>query len=453
MGIAAIIRASGSLWAARRAAPALIALAGALGCSDPETGPEEVVPPEAPPVDCSVPAKKQRLVSLMNDVYLWYKEIPVVDPAAYDSPEALLDALVFKDIDKWSHLSPKEESDAYYVEGRRIGLGIRMKYDVDDSVRIALVYPGSPADNAKMVRGDRILTINDKTIAEIEAGELWETILGPDVDGVVTKMQIERLGGDTADLTMTKREFTFATTHTSRIFPAGDRVVGYLLFDRFLGISIKELDEVFASFKAGGVNELVLDLRYNGGGLIDVALHLGNLIGGDPAEGKLFSSIVHNDKHAGWNRKQIFAAAEGALDLKRIFIIATGSTASSSELLINGLFPHMDVTLIGDTTYGKPVGSGAWTDCDIVIRPISFRMLNDAGRGDFYDGIPPTCRAKDDLALPFGDETEASLAEALHVMRYGACSLSASAPPLDPSMDGAKRRIPLRGFREELGAF
>jgi hypothetical protein len=453
MGIAAVIRASGGIWAARRAAAPLIALACTFGCSDPETAPAGDVNPVTPPVDCSVPAKNQRLLNLMRDVYLWYQEVPVVDPSAYASPEALLDALVFKDIDRWSYISPKEESDAYYVEGRRIGLGIRMKYDIDDAVRIALVYPGSPADDVKMVRGDRILTINDKTIAEIDAGELWETILGPDVDGVVTKMKIERLGGDTADLTMTKREFTFATTHTSRIFPVGDRVVGYLLFDRFLGISIKELDEVFASFRAGGVNELVLDLRYNGGGLIDVALHLGNLIGGEPVEGDLFSSIVYNDKHTGWNRKQIFAAAEGALDLKRVFIIATGATASSSELLINGLIPHMAVTLIGDTTYGKPVGSGAWTDCDIVTRPISFRMLNDEGRGDFYDGISPSCRAKDDLAVPFGDETEASLAEALHVMRYGACSLSASAPPLDPSTARATRRIPLRGFREELGAF
>jgi C-terminal peptidase prc len=427
-----------------------------MGCSDPETEPQPVTPPPTEPtVDCSVPAKNRRLYDLMKDVYLWYDQVPVVDPASFDSPEALLDALVYKDVDRWSHVAPKQVADAYYVEGRSIGLGIRMKYDVDDAVRIALVYPESPADDVDIKRGDRILSINGKTIAEIEEEELWDTILGPDDEGVEVTMKIERLtGGDAAEVAMTKRSFVLSTTPVSRVFSAGDRTVGYVLFDRFLETSVKELDGVFASFKESGVNEVVLDLRYNGGGLISVALHLGNLLIGKKNEGELFAKILHNDKKSGWNHDQIFAAAENALDLKRVFIIATGSTASSSELLINSLFPYMDVKIIGDATYGKPVGSGAWADCDIEIRPISFRMLNDEGRGDYYNGISQMCLAHDGLVLPLGDEAEASLAEALQVMRNGQCTMSPTAPYLEPAKLGAASRRELRwkGFQAEVGA-
>jgi hypothetical protein len=429
-----------------------LALGASAGCSDPE--PEEMVAPAPEPeVDCSTPAKNQRLFALMKDAYLWHEKVPDVDPAAYESPQALLEDLVYADVDRWSSITPKEVSAAYYNEGQRVGLGIRTRFDTDDTLRFSLIYAGSPADDAALKRGDRILAINGKTIDEIEAEELWGTILGPDEEGVDVSMKVERQGGGEEDIAMTKRVFTFETTHTYRVFPSAGRTVGYLLFDRFLGTSNDELDAVFASFKQAGVDELVLDLRYNGGGLIDVALHLANLIAGNTSDGELFTRIVHNDNHPGWNKDQIFAARENGLNIKRIFIITTGLSASSSELLINGLYPHIDVRLIGEATYGKPVGSGAWTDCDIVIRPISFRMINAAGRADYFNGLNADCFAEDGLDLPLGDETEASLAEALHFMRNGSCSLKAAPTGLESQAARVRRTIPRRGFDAEVDVF
>lgn len=444
---------NGLFWKGLSVTSLLAALAIAPGCSDPDAPGEPAEPPPAE-VDCSIPAQNQRLFNLMKDAYLWYEEVPEVDPSTYASPQDLLADLVHKDIDRWSSISPKEVSDAYYVEGRRIGLGIRTRYDTDgETVRLSLVYAGSPAADAELKRGDRILAINEKTIAEIEAEELWDTILGPDKEGVGVTMKVERLGGEVDDVAMEKREFSFTTTYAHRVFPHAGRTVGYLMFDRFLGISKDELDAVFTSFKAGGVNDLVLDLRYNGGGLIDVALHLANLIHGAPSEGDLFTRILHNDKHPNWNKDQVFAPSEHGLDLKRIFIIAAEGTASSSELLINGLFPHMEVRLIGAATYGKPVGSGAWNDCDQVIRPISFRMLNSEARGDYFNGLSPDCSVEDDLNYQLGDETEASLAEALHFMQHGSCSLRASPLVVSDPAPRARRLIPQRGFQAEIDSF
>jgi hypothetical protein len=432
--------------------PLVAALAVSSGCSEPDTE-EPAAPAPAAEVDCSTPAKNKRLFDLMKDAYLWYEKVPDVDPAAYESPQALLDDLVFAGIDRWSSIAPREVTAAYYGEGRRVGLGIRTRFALDDTLRFSLIYAGSPADDAKLKRGDRILAINGKTIAEIEAEELWGTILGPEEEGIEASMQVERLGGAVEDIAMTKRSFKFETTHTHRVFSHAGKTVGYLLFDRFLSTSDAELEAVFASFKEDGVNELVLDLRYNGGGLVDVALHLASLIAGKQAEGALFTSILHNDKHPNWNKDQIFAASDNSLDLKRIFIIATGLTASSSELLINGLFPHIDVALIGEATYGKPVGSGAWNDCDNVLRPISFRMANAQGRADYFNGLSADCFAEDDLDLQLGDETEASLAEALHFMSYGSCSLHAAPFELDAASKRARRTIPRRGLDAEIDSF
>jgi C-terminal processing protease CtpA/Prc len=360
---------------------------------------------------------------------------------------------VFADIDRWSSIALKEVSAAYYGEGRRVGLGFRTRFDADDTLRLSLIYAGSPADDAKLQRGDRVLAINNKTIDEIEAQDLWATVLGPEEEGVDVTMKIERLGGAVEDIAMEKRVYEFETTHTHRVFSHAGKTVGYLLFDRFLSTSGAELEAVFASFKQAGVDELVLDLRYNGGGLIDVAHHLGSLIAANPSEGELFTRVLHNDKHPDWNKDQLFIKQKNGLDLQRIFIIATGATASSSELLINGLFPHIEVRLIGEATYGKPVGSGAWTDCDLVIRPISFRLANAEGRADYFNGLSPDCFAEDDIDLPLGDETEASLAEALHFMSYGSCSLHAGPIDLAVEEGRARRTIPWRGLDAEIDAF
>ncbi len=149
--------------------------------------------------------------------------------------------------------------------------------------------------------------------------------------------------------------------------------------------------------KAAGATELVLDLRYNGGGLVDVAVHLASLIGGTRTNGQVMLNYVHNDKIGPvLNKTTRFTSPDEALNLQRLVVITTRSSASASELVINSLRPFIPVTVIGDTTYGKPVGQYGLRFCDKVLYPVAFSIKNANLEGDFFDGIAVDCAAGDD---------------------------------------------------------
>jgi C-terminal processing protease CtpA/Prc len=174
--------------------------------------------------------------------------------------------------------------------------------------------------------------------------------------------------------------------------------------------------------KEAGVQDLVLDLRYNGGSLVDVAVHLSSLVGGAVTRGNVFAEFRHNDRNTRYNETLRFEEADQALNLSRLFVIATQSSASASELVINSLRPFIPVTVIGDRTYGKPVGQYGFEFCEKVLAPVAFKLVNADGAGDFFDGIAADCAAPDDIEHDLGAADEGSLAEALYVIRTGSCS-------------------------------
>ena len=187
---------------------------------------------------------------------------------------------------------------------------------------------------------------------------------------------------------MVKRLVTIPTVSLTRVVDVDGRKVGYLFFRNFVQPSTAALTEAFAALKAAGATELVLDLRYNGGGLVDVAVHLGSLIGGTRTNGQVMLNYVHNDKIGPTlNKTTRFANPEQALNLQRLVVITTRGSASASELVINSLRPFMPVTIIGDTTYGKPVGQYGLRFCDKVLYPVAFSIKNANLEGDFFDGL------------------------------------------------------------------
>jgi hypothetical protein len=156
-----------------------------------------------------------------------------------------------------------------------------------------------------------------------------------------------------------------------------------------------------------------------------VAQYLAGLIGGYRTEGQVFTQFFHNDKNAALNRVMRFGLPEHALGLERVIVITTRSSASASELLINALRPFIDVVIVGETTYGKPVGQYGFDFCDKVLVPVAFTLRNALGYGDYFGGFAPDCAAADDYEHPLGDVAEASLAEALHFIDTGRCSAAA----------------------------
>jgi hypothetical protein len=198
--------------------------------------------------------------------------------------------------------------------------------------------------------------------------------------------------------------------------------VGYLDYTQFVTYSENDLAAAVTSFANQGATELVLDLRYNGGGDVATARDLASMIAGARVAGQVFAGLRFNDKNQAKNQNILFTAPAGATpNLSRVVIIASSGTASASELVINGLKPFMNVVLIGDTTYGKPYGFEPFEYCGTVYNAVNFESVNALGAGGYTSGIPPTCPANDDLDHQLGDPNEGELAAALSYISTGQC--------------------------------
>lgn len=407
---------------------------------------------------CSVPEQNEYLYHLMKDRYLWYEQVPNLDFTEFRSPEALLEAMVHEEKDPWSYITEPADFSKYYDEGLQMGLGFGVRYDEEGNRRVRYVYIDSPAGRAGLKRGDITLEINGKTVEEISAEGLWDSIHGPDEVGAPYFLKIRDTEGNTRDLYMTKEWFTVNTVLHHEVIEVNGEPCGYLAFKAFIYPSEDELAAVFTEFAEAGITELILDLRYNGGGLVYVSGVLANHIAGAKTVGETYNRMVYNDRHGNWNRSISYPSAAPALDLDRVVVITSPYTCSASELVVNGLHPFIDVHLVGDTTCGKPVGmDGGYEFCGKQFVTVNFQSENADGYGDYFDGIPPDCEAGDDLSRDFGDPEEASLKAAIDFLTFGQCTPE----PLDRKIDrrramGCANRMgepEHRGFRREVDGF
>ena len=389
------------------------------------------------PRNCTRTSQNLFVRDVLDEYYLWYRELPRVNPANYASPEAYLEAVRYRPLDStFSYITSRAANDAFYGESQFVGFGFSTQ-TTETELNVLQVFPDSPASEAGMTRGDRIFEINGRTVADLVRAGTIGSAFGASEAGVSSAVAVRSRQGVERRFTMTKRVVTIPTVSLTRTFQVDGRTVGYLLFRNFVTPSYAALDEAFAALREARATELVIDLRYNGGGLVDVAVHLGSLVGGTFTQGRVFAEYQHNDRNTALNETLRFESPPQALGLSRLVVITTRSSASASELLINSLRPHLPVVVIGDATYGKPVGQYSFDFCDKVLAPVSFSLVNADGQGDFFGGIAPTCVAADDIEHDLGAADEASLSEALFYIRTGSCSVrstsSAASRGLRPS--------------------
>jgi len=387
--------------------------------------------------------------------YYWYKELPSPDPASFSSPEAYLDAVRYRTLDSsFSYITSKASSDAFYSDSQFIGFGLSYKQTSDTELRLVQTFPGSPAADAGMDRGDYLVSVNGKAVADLlRTGEI-NTVFGAEQVGVTADVAWRDTQGRQRSATLAKRLVTIPTVSQTAVLDAGSSRVGYIHFRNFVQPSVDALNTAFTQVRDAGATELVLDLRYNGGGLVSVAQHLAGLIGGDPLVGKVFVQFTHNDKQTSRNTAYNFEAKAQALGVSRLVVIATRGSASASEAVINGLRPYMDVKVVGDRTYGKPVGQYGFDFCAKVLYPVAFLVTNARGEADYFDGIPADCAAADDIDHPLASPQEASLAEALYVVRRGHCSGQADAEAeVQARLRERVRAIPTDPWRQLLNAW
>ena len=261
--------------------------------------------------------------------------------------------------------------------------------------------------------------------------------------GTTTTAAIEftKPDGSIATINLSKTEFTANSVLYDTVYHTtdGSKKVGYFVFNQFFGATSRaELANVFSYFQQQGINELIVDLRNNRGGVTQTQDTLADLIAPQSANNQMMYQYLYNDslqagkfpllaKYFGIYGGNPFAPENniikykkaGSLNLSRVFFIVTSSTASASELLINNLRPYMDVKLVGDTTYGKPVGFFPIDIYNYSIYPISFKTVNSAGSADYYSGFAPDKLTPDGADKNWGDLEEPSLVTALNYIITG----------------------------------
>jgi C-terminal peptidase prc len=394
------------------------------------------------PRNCSVPSENSYVRAVLDQYYLWYRDLPAANPADYASPEAYLEAVRVRPRDTtFSYITSSAVNQAFYGDSQFVGLGISTQTGASE-LRVLQVFPDSPASEAGMSRGDHITEINGRSVEDlVTTGDIGGAF-GASDPGVEASMVFRPRDGEPRRITITKRVVTIPTVSLTRTFQIDGRTVGYLFFRNFVTPSYAALDDAFAALKEAGATELVIDLRYNGGGLVDVATHLAGLVGGVVTNGRVFAEFRHNDKNARLNETLRFDSPASALTLSRLFVITTRASASASELVINGLRSHIPVVVVGTTTYGKPVGQYGFNFCDKVLAAVSFSLVNADGQGDYFDGIAPTCTAADDPEHDLATGDEASLGEVFRYIRTGQCST----PPTAGAEARSLRERPGRAY-------
>ena len=404
------------------------------GCTGGEAGPSRFA------LLCTLDHQKQAVADLMQEWYLFNDEVEQqqayanLDLSQFATPEALLASLLYRPerFDRnFSFITTPQVDQQFFGAGQFVGFGFGSKFadsPMNTDLRLAQIIAGSPAQAAGLARGQRIVTIDGRTIAEIVQAEGLGAALGPNDIGVMRSFRMRRPDASEFDVDITKAVITLDPLPQATTITAGTTSVGYLDFRTFVSTADDELRQAFAQFQADNVTALIVDLRYNGGGLVSTARLLTNLIGGFIADGQVQAQSLHNSAKSARNQTTVFETQASSLTLlNTVVFITTGSSASASELVINALEPHTVVGLVGAKTFGKPVAQGAFSYCSgqYLLRPVVFETVNSLGAGQFYDGLPVDCPAADELERAIGDPLEASLASALGLVETGSCPVSA----------------------------
>lgn len=396
----------------------------------------------------------QTIYDIMSVYYLWNNNLPRYRRSEKRNPESYFESLLYTD-DKWSFIfDDYEELDAE-LEGTPYSMGYSPQfhyYNGTSNVMILVeyVYPNSPAEAAGLKRGDIILEVNGKEMTPDNYYDLYSEESATYTLGIYNAATNQFDDGEKISITATEVEAD-PTVYDTIIDVAGKKV-GYLVYTQYINSEkyISHIDEIFDKYIVSGVKDLILDLRYNGGGDVTAAQHLAsNIVPTTVVEGKkVFTSFVYNDiltdayKGDDENFSVKFENTGHNANMENLYVLGTQGTASASELTTIGLMPYMNVTLIGENTYGKCTGmfvfdkreQGCSGLNNWAIAPITMKYANADGYTDFVDGLTPDYKVKDDLlsAYQFGDLNDPMLATAVSLISGDANPLSAKAAHIKP---------------------
>ncbi|WP_462249135.1 S41 family peptidase [Ekhidna sp.] len=427
----------------------LLLIGLAVGCSSDD----------AVPVDTEV---KRFIWTAMNQFYYWQSDVSELNDANaavlnafvddYDTPEDLFqDVLFSQDRFSWmvsDFVALEESFEGFNEFGYNFGL-VRINDDGDLLGYVRYVIDGGPAENVGLVRGDLFTEVNGQTLnLSNYVSLLFETST---ITLKLTEIVDNALVATSEEVTMSAApDFFENPIFMSSVIEVDGSKVGYLVYNSFIlnNQYNTEMNNVIAQFNSEGIEDFILDLRYNSGGSLTSSRILSGMIYGNAGSEDVLGSIIYNEKLSDFNTdltflteipvfndqgEQVSNSAMNRLNLNKIYVLTSSSTASASEFVIAGLLPFMDVTLIGDQTVGKNVGSITLYDSEdylkssslnpnhtYAIQPIISQLANSEGFTDYIDGFTPDVQLReidflDDLK-PLGDLSEPLLAEALSMI-------------------------------------
>ncbi len=399
----------------------------------------------------------------LNDLYYWQSNVPNlsddISTDAYQSlilnntPETLFDRLLYQKgvVDRNSILRDDYTELENLLSGVSVSSGARFatgSFSGSNRLFFVTLYvePNTSAAEAGIKRGDIFIGANGQDFTENNYQDLLsQSTLELDLATVTVDENGTTIGSSGNTITVQTSEFQENPLVFNKVIEENGKKIGYVVFNSFDREFNDELNQVFGELKAEGVSELILDLRYNRGGDVEMASYLASMIYGGGTTDQLFTELRYNEKLSKFGRlfyfqnqlnlyelnqsSSIGTESINRLNLNRVYLLCTKNTASSSELIINGLNPFMEVVLVGQTTYGKDVASftvydspdysknNVNPDHKYAMQPIVAKNYNGQGESDYNSGFEPDITADDITDLSniylFGEVKEPMLNAAL----------------------------------------
>jgi len=421
--------------------------------------------------------------SFMDETYLYFDQVTDRNPNGFTDRSAYFDERLTTAstatgqlVDRFSGVLPTEDFEADFSGAPSFGYGASFA-PLQTNVfprdwRVSFTQEGSNAEAAGFTRGARILTIDGANFLSGITNAEIDTILDglfPTSVGEEHVFGVRLPDGTETDITVTSQSITIDPVNAVDIIPNGNESVGYIHYNTFSPLTGEaQLFEAFSELSQAGVDDLVLDLRYNSGGLLALAAQIGFMVAGPDSEDETFYLQEFNSRSPNVNTvtgqsvdafpfipETIgFSLDAGtdlpSLDLPRVFVLTTEQTCSASEAVMNGLMGiGVEVIQIGTRTCGKATGQIPVENCGLTYAPLHFRGVNAAGFGDFDEGFAPGqmtgsagpviagCEVEDDFSAPLGDPNETMLATALTFANTGSCPIAAAEATAQLDANGA----------------
>lgn len=400
-----------------------------------------------PPPACDLVSRQTALHDYFFDWYFWYALSPFPLPGSSPTIDEYFNALLYTGTDptfpadRFSFHQSTQSFVQYFGNAQILGYGLAVA-DLEVTTPapqpaaplwVRYVEARSPAAAAGVVRGDRVVSVNGQSASDMIAADDF-SVFTPSAAGDTISVVLDN-GAGQRSVDIVAAVFSLTPLPTAAVVTSpGGRTMGYLVVKDMLDQAVNPMVSAFATFASQGVTELVLDLRYNTGGLVSVGRLLASYVNPGLTAGRTYTALLFSDKRSGNNAVFSFRSPANSLALTRVYVLQGPRTCAAAEQVVNALTPFVDVVQIGDTSCGKPVGYSPVEDgCGETYGVINFETVNANNQGRYFDGLAPRCTIAEDFSKALGALDEPLLAAARnHADGIGcpALDIGARQPPL-----------------------